>query len=170
MQQIDEIRKTGFRPGIVCAIINNRQILFLYKKEYGLWVLPQGSINNKELPKDAIFREIEEELGTEFLKECIGSFLILGEDKVEFTPDKYDVKELYSDAGAKLRMIGKHYYFYAVESKTQELDIKKTEYDDYFWLQYFPAHFLSQKIYQPGKRRIMVKCLSLLKEAKLLDV
>ncbi len=166
LEKIDAIRKTGFRPDIVGCIVNEKKILLLYKTEYKLWLFPQGGIRNKELPQDALVREMSEELGTDFVNQAKNPYVYIGEDKMEFTPDKYNMDELATDAGEKINMIGKAYLFYLIQSESQTLDISKTGFDEFFWLEYTSAGFLISKIYQSGRRRIMTRALNLLKDNK----
>ena len=169
LTQIDKVRQEGFRPDVVGCVLNDKKILLLYKAEYKLWLFPQGGIKNNETPQTALHREMSEELGEEFIAQCQKPYSYLGDDKMEFTPDKYDMDELFLDSGDKVKMIGKAYLFYILNSQTQNLDIAKTEFDEYFWLEYHSAGFLVSKIYQSGRRRIMTKVLNLLKDKGLIN-
>lgn len=54
----------GYRPN-VGIIICNRQGQVLWARRYGQnsWQFPQGGINNNETPEQAMFRELNEEVG-----------------------------------------------------------------------------------------------------------
>lgn len=41
LEQINDIRKTGFRPGVVGCLINNDKVLLFYKREYDQWTFPR---------------------------------------------------------------------------------------------------------------------------------
>jgi ADP-ribose pyrophosphatase YjhB (NUDIX family) len=164
LEQLDMIRKEGFRPGVVACIIHEEKILFFFKKEYKLWMLPQGGIRNKEDSDQALERTLREELGDNFVKNLnFEQVSYLDNDRMEFKPGKHSVGELKDDEGNDLNMIGKEYYFAVVESDSAELEIKNTEYDEYFWLTFQKAKFLADRIYQKGKRRITLKIISDLK-------
>lgn len=63
-----------YRPCVGAVIINNENQIFLGER-CGIknsWQMPQGGIDLNETPKDALLREIEEEIGTkqiEIIKE-----------------------------------------------------------------------------------------------------
>ena len=169
-KDLNEVRKTGFRPSVMCCCIHEKKVLMLYKKEYSLWMFPQGGVDNGEEIIGAVFREIQEELGEKFKKNCIqDEILVYGDDQIEFLPEKQIADGLQTDDGISMTMIGKKFYFCAVASVSEELDIKDTEFDDYYWLEYQPAMFLAKKIHQPGKRRVTMKALNLLKEMDVIS-
>lgn len=45
--------------------VQNGKILALYQTKWNLWVPPGGVIESDEDPEDALFREIEEEIGVD---------------------------------------------------------------------------------------------------------
>ena len=169
LTDLNNDRKEGLRPSVVCCCVNEKQLLMLHKKEYNLWMLPQGGINNKESVEDALFRELEEEMGTAFVKNCEREFLVFGEDVIEFLPGKHGVDALKTDDDEEVEMIGKKFYFCGVACLNKEFDIKKTEFSDYFWLAHSGAKGLADKIYQRGKRRVTLKIVELLKENELIS-
>ena len=116
LEQLNEIRKEGFRPGVVACIIHNKKILLFFKKEYQLWMLPQGGINNKEEPGKALERTLIEELGVNFTKQLdFEKVAYLDSDRMEFMPGKHSVGNLEDDGGNPIEMLGKEYYFSVVE-------------------------------------------------------
>ncbi|HDQ22453.1 MAG TPA: NUDIX hydrolase [Candidatus Uhrbacteria bacterium] len=160
--QIDECRQAGLRPVAVACIIFNNKILMVYKKKYNLWQLPQGGIKNKELPRDALRREIKEELGKSFsLFE--DDFFYLGEGKIFFPFKKQGVRNLQTDEGEAVYMKGKKYFFYLVKAVKPEINLAETEFDGYQWVNYEQAKKSAENIYQKGKKRITLKVLNLLK-------
>lgn len=54
----------GFRPNVGIILCNNKNEVFWGKRiREHTWQFPQGGINKGESPKDAMFRELDEELG-----------------------------------------------------------------------------------------------------------
>lgn len=168
LQQIDSTRQQGSRPEVVSCFLNDRKVLFCFKKEHNLWQLPQGGIDNKETAEKALIREMTEELGSTFVDSCDQTFTLIGDGKIEFPPRTQGSKELKTDQGEKVFMRGKKYFFYAINADTQTVNLEETEFDDYQWLSYSRAMDLANQIYQRGKRRITIRALHLLKESQLI--
>lgn len=133
-----------------------------------MWQLPQGGIDNQETIDQAIKREMQEELGKKFTNFFDKTILVIGEDQILFPAPTQDVKELINDNGEKIFMKGKKYFFVLVNTNNSEINIEDTEFNDLQWLSLAEAMALANKIYQPGKKRITIKALNLLKEAGLL--
>jgi 8-oxo-dGTP pyrophosphatase MutT (NUDIX family) len=169
LKKIDEMRATGYRPTVVCCLLHEGKFLFLFKKEFRLWMLPQGGIDAGLDPEDVCLTEIGEKLGKSFLKKVEKKCIYLGEDQIEFLPEKQTGEELTTADGKVYKMVGKHYYFYAFKVSTDEVDLTKTEFDEFYWLDFKPGLTLASKIYQPGKRRMTMKAVSLLKETGLIE-
>ncbi len=168
LPEIDEIRQNGFRPQVVCCILRNNKILFVYKEKYKLWQLPQGGIDNKETIEQATLREMSEELGTDFTK----SFQIdeiIGRDELIFPKHLQGSRNLQTDNGEKKLMLGKQYFFIPIQTTTAILDITKTEFDNYKWLTYEESLELTKKIYQKGKQQLTLKIIQTLHNKKLLS-
>lgn len=153
-EQLDKIRKSGLRPGIVGCFVYKQKILFVYSKEYKLWQLPQGGIDNGESIREAIFRELTEELGSFLDKQCEHEFVLFAENKVEFPKKNQGYRKLFTDDGTEVLMKGKKYFFITINAVNPDLKLKETEFDDYYWLTYAEAKDFCEKIYQKGKRRI----------------
>ena len=168
LKLLDEERKRGFRPGVIVSFIKDQKLLFLLKKEYKMWQLPQGAIENKETFEKTLKREMTEELGKDFVAKCEKKYIFFGEDETEFIPEKYGLTELKNDKGEDVLMKGKKYYFLAVNAKIDTLDISKTLFDDYIWLTYDQGVFISKRMYQASKRRIVAKILDLLRAEKMI--
>lgn len=170
-QDLDQIRSLGFRPQVVGCFLHNKKILFLFHEKHNLWQLPQGGVDNKETIDQAFKREMAEELSQEFMQSAINrdtKLNIIGEDQIEFPPATQDSRELRSDQGDKLYMKGKKYYFVAVESNLIDLNINKTEFNDYQWVDFKQASKLADEIYQRGKKRITVNALNILRHLEFL--
>jgi 8-oxo-dGTP pyrophosphatase MutT (NUDIX family) len=166
-ENLDQVRKMGFRPVAVACFVANKKLLMVYKAEHKLWQLPQGGIENGETIGQAIRREMKEELGQD-----IGTrdkdFVLLVESLLEFPAQMHGSRELKTDEGSEIKMKGKKYFFIAVKNKLKNLDVRKTEFDGYDWLDFESARKLAEEIYQAGKKRITLEALNLLKERKLI--
>ncbi len=167
LEQIDNIRQEGLRPQVIGCILHDKKILFVYKKKYKLWQLPQGGIDNKETIEQATLREMSEELGTDFTK----SFQIdevIGDDTLIFPKHLHGSRNLQTDSGEEKLMLGKKYFFIPIQTTTPELDITKTEFNDYKWLNYEEALLTTNSIYQKGKQQLTQKIITLLHKKNLL--
>lgn len=169
LEQIDEIRKHGFRPQVVGCFLNNKKLLFVFHKEYNLWQLPQGGIDNSETFTQAFIREMTEEMGETFAEKINSKISIIGEDSIIFPPAKQGTRELKTDDGKDFFMEGKKYFFIAADTNSQEIDIPQTEFDDFEWADYAEALKLANTIYQKGKQRVVLKVINALKEKNLLS-
>lgn len=143
-----------------------------YDENYGIWQFPQGGIKNKETIVDAFQREMIEELGKNFMsKFIVGSHKLLGSNSVKFPPEKHGSRELLDDGGKKLEMIGKWYYFLAIQTASNSFDkqISESQFHDWRILGHSEAVDLAKKIHQKGKQRITIFALDLLKKDNLID-
>ncbi|MBE7565773.1 RNA pyrophosphohydrolase [Acidithiobacillus sp. HP-11] len=60
----------GYRPNVGMIICNeHNQVLWAKRRGENAWQFPQGGIDHAETPEQAMFRELEEEVGT--AKVCI---------------------------------------------------------------------------------------------------
>ena len=159
---IDNVRKENFRPGVVGVFVNEGRVLLLNKKEWELWLFPQGGISNNETTQEALAREMGEELGAGFVETWVSEPLLLFEDRIEFRRELYSGRKLTLDDGTEVEMLGKHYYYLVVATSTQDIAISDTEFDDYKWLTYEEVIELSSSIYQKNKRKALIKVLNLL--------
>jgi putative (di)nucleoside polyphosphate hydrolase len=167
LEEIDEIRKTGFRPQVVACFLKDKKILFMYKKDYHLWQIPQGGIDNGEELEEAVGREMKEELGGDFIKN-IEVDLLVRRNAIEFSIDRWNSRDLGTDDGQQVLMKGKEYFFMTINAGTTELDIDQTEFDDYKWLDYEESLDTTKTIYQTGKKRITEDLINVLHELDLL--
>lgn len=165
---LDNIRTAGFRSEVVGCFLFEKKLLFLYKKEYDLWQFPQGEIKNNETPGDALFREMTEELGGNFVENCTDTAHFFYSDEISFKAYDMIGRDLQDDTGKSIKMIGKHYLFFYIIAETDKIDIQKTEFDTYEWLDYGKSHETVNDIYQTGKKRIYNKAISTLKKLEIL--
>jgi len=168
LKDINQLRNAGWRPQVVGCFLFDKKILFVYKKKHDLWQLPQGGIDNDETLEQAFQREMTEELSNDFIKTGGQKIELIGEAKVEFPLVTKGSRELKNDLGQPILMKGKKYFFIATRVSALGFDIKKTEFDDFQWLNYHQANLLASKIYQKGKKRITLYALKLLNQLDLL--
>ncbi|MBU0613730.1 NUDIX hydrolase [Patescibacteria group bacterium] len=167
LQELDKIRKKGFRPQVVGCFLLDKKILFVHDSEYNLWQLPQGGVNNGENVLNAIEREMEEELGSDFAGSIkVGE--LIAEDQIEFPIHKQGMRELKSDDGDFVHMRGKHYFFFVILPTDKFIDINQAEFDECKWLDYERAIEFTETIYQRGKKRITLSIIQNLKQKGLL--
>ena len=93
----------------------------------------------------------------------------LGEDKISFLGSSYRQRELKTAAGKNVLMKGKYYFFFALNTSLDKIDIVKTEFDKYVWADYAQAKKLADSIYQKGKKKITLKALRLLKDRQFIQ-
>jgi len=169
LEDLDKDRSEGFRPSVVGCFLNSGKILFVYQKTHQLWQLPQGGVENKEELIDAFKREMTEKLGQDFIKQTSFKPIYLSEDKIEFPPDKQDLRELNLDSGTVVSMKGKKYYFLYATSSSADINISTDkEYSDFKWVNYDEALELAKTSSQGGKLRITTTLLEVIKNKKLL--
>lgn len=54
---------TRFRPNVCMVVVNDNQQVLLAERIEGGWQFPQGGIDSDESPKEAMYRELYEEVG-----------------------------------------------------------------------------------------------------------
>ncbi len=166
LAQLNEIRKLGFKPGIVGLVMRDNKLLFFFKKEYGIWMFPQGSLNNNETLEDGLNRKMAEELTEEFYKTCTTNNELIHIEEMEFANPKASSEVIKIDDGQEYALKGKVYFFYKIDTQTEHLDIEKTEFDDYFWLDYKAAKYITDRMNIRNKAKIIEKVLEKLKTAE----
>ncbi|WP_287031182.1 NUDIX domain-containing protein, partial [Pseudomonas sp. UBA6310] len=56
----------GFRPNVGIILTNDvGQVLWARRINQDSWQFPQGGINDRETPEEALYRELTEEVGLE---------------------------------------------------------------------------------------------------------
>jgi 8-oxo-dGTP pyrophosphatase MutT (NUDIX family) len=61
-------QESGYRKGVGVMLLNERNEVFVGQRidaRHDAWQMPQGGINEGEDPRDAAFRELKEEVGTD---------------------------------------------------------------------------------------------------------
>ena len=60
------IDEDGYRPNVGIIVANNHgQVLWARRVKQDAWQFPQGGIKSTESPEEALYRELEEEVGLE---------------------------------------------------------------------------------------------------------
>jgi putative (di)nucleoside polyphosphate hydrolase len=58
------IDSDGYRPNVGIIVANDQgQVLWARRVGQDAWQFPQGGINDRETPEEALYRELEEEIG-----------------------------------------------------------------------------------------------------------
>lgn len=151
-KQIDRFRLAGLRPEVVACIINEGKVLIAHFRTKGLWFFPQGGIDNKETTEQALHREMREELGKTFQKNLYGKPELIHTDKIvsSYLAGSRDLK---TDDGKPVYMKGKYFFFFVIRSKTQQINIKDTEFDRIVWVPEDKFHVVSRLIPFPTKKK-----------------
>ncbi len=168
--EIDQVRQAGFRPTVVACLIYKKKVLLVFKKKYHHWLMPQGGIENGENLENALVREVKEELGARFALQLKSiQPILLTQDSLEFKEPEQGSRDLLNDAGQKLEMVGKHYYFLVVPITKASLDTKKSEFDQVVWANYHKAQQIIETVYLQNKKIILQKSINFLKEEGLIE-
>lgn len=67
---MQEAVQKNYRPNVACILLSNNypnicEFFIAQRRDLkGIWQFPQGGIDEGESPKDALFRELKEEIGT----------------------------------------------------------------------------------------------------------
>ena len=116
-----------YRPVVVLVIKNKDSKFLLVQSIKGTkpWTFPQGGIENGECPIDALFREIEEEVG-------------IKESELEILEENFFYKEVDAPLDRKDKrgfMKGKAYYFtFCSYTGKSKLVIQEEEINSYEWV------------------------------------
>jgi len=142
---------TDYRAGVGIVLCNSRGLIFSGKRRDRRdppWQMPQGGVQDGELPADAVMREIKEEIGTDRVT------------LIEFRPDwlSYD----YPDANTSRRAVNfrgqRHLWFllrFDGQDKEIHLDTPHGEFCDWRWST--PAEVIDRVVgfKQPVYRQVM---------------
>lgn len=168
-ENLDKLRALGYRPGVVLVLIHNKKALIGYIKKYEMWMFPQGGVNNFETTQQAIEREAIEELGKENFEKCTKEYRFLYADKLRFAKHLEGDRELKTDDGTEIKMIGKGYFFFTVDCVDSQIDFKNTEFDDFKWLSYSQLVNLIEKNPAKNRKLIDLKAVEEMKKEAIID-
>lgn len=130
------IDSDGFRPNVGIMLANDRGQLLWARRVGGhdAWQFPQGGIGAGESPRDALYRELHEEVG-------------LSRDAVEVMAStkgwlRYRLPKRYIRGGKKARCIGQKQKWFLLRLLEDDTAVKldlndKPEFDHWQWVSYW---------------------------------
>jgi len=143
----------GYRSNVAIVLSNNQRQLFWGRRiGQNAWQFPQGGVNSHETPEQAMFRELEEEVGLyPHQVEVIGC-----------TNDwlRYRLPERFIRHHSQPLCIGQKQVWFLLRLKSMDKDIcldrsPRPEFDDWRWVKYW--HPLREVVY--FKRRVYSQAL-----------
>ncbi len=150
-------KKDLYRPNVAMIIVSNnypkdKDIFIAHRNDmYGIWQFPQGGIDNGEKVKEALFRELKEEIGTK-KAEIIGIY----PEWITYDFPKKIAKKMKPYKGQKQR-----YFLIRLKKKAKiNIQTKHPEFNDYKFVNVkkvlnYTSHF---------KKPVYEKVLSYFKE------
>lgn len=168
IDDFNQDRQAGLRPGVVICIINKElRILLGLKQEYQIWEIPQGGISVGEDLVSALKKEVTEELGERFLKSLfIPKKPLVATDKIVFPEQSLNGQTL-KVGEQEVPMVGKKYYVCLVVQR-EIVEPEKIEYSDFKWVSFDEGRKIVETIQQKGKKRVLKKILEVLKDGGLI--
>lgn len=170
LEEINKVRRVGFRPTVVACLIYKKKVLLVFKKEFHHWLMPQGGVENQEGLIEALVREVKEEVGEKISGQIrLTEPYLLTEDEIDFKESEFSDRDLRDDNGTKIEMLGKHYYFLVVPISKAGFDARKSEFDRVIWANYQKAQKIIDTIYLQNKKNILQKSIDFLKQQGLIE-
>ena len=132
MQVIDS---DGYRPNVGIILTNPRgQLLWARRIRQDAWQFPQGGIRAKETPEQAMYRELEEEIGLES-----GHVEMLGSTRGWL---RYRLPERFIRRHQRPVCVGQKQVWFMLrlvgEERFVRLDLSdKPEFDNWRWVDYW---------------------------------
>ena len=146
--------KNGFRSNIAMIVSNGSGKVLLAKRiGQNSWQFPQGGIDGDEAPKDALFRELKEEIGLDQK-----DVKILKQSSQWF---KYKIPPNLQRKRSKPVCIGQKQKWFYLKLVSDESNIKldltsNPEFDEWEWVNYwYPISAVisfKKKVYQQALR------------------
>lgn len=133
------IDSEGFRPNVGIIICNDERRLFWGRRVgQDAWQFPQGGINPDESPREAMFRELEEEIGL-----SSGDVEVMGCTRQWL---RYRLPKRFIRHHSRPVCIGQKQIWFLLRAKCAEHEFcldttPKPEFDDWRWVKYWqPVH------------------------------
>lgn len=131
------IDQEGFRPNVGIVLLNKQDARVLWAKRLGNrngWQFPQGGIDEGESPEDAMFRELQEEVGL-----LPGSVRVLGQTKGWL---KYRLPERMTRNNSSPGFLGQKQRWYLLEmlGRDDKIDLEASpnpEFQEWRWVSYW---------------------------------
>ncbi len=127
--------RDGYRPNVGIVLANARNEVFWGKRvNQHAWQFPQGGIKHGESPEQAMFRELEEEVGLR-----PGHVRILGRTRQWL---RYEVPEKWVRRDWRGRYRGQKQIWYLLRMVGRDCDVQlraceKPEFDAWRWHEYW---------------------------------
>ena len=124
-----------YRRNVAIVICNSTaQVLWARRISHDGWQFPQGGIDPDETPDEAVYRELEEELG---LKSC--HVKLLGSTKTWF---KYDIPNRFNHDRLRRNFRGQEQKWFLFQFLGSDSDFcldcsSRPEFDDWKWVDYW---------------------------------
>jgi putative (di)nucleoside polyphosphate hydrolase len=138
LRRIAVLDKEGYRPNVGIILANQRNEVFWGKRVHQhAWQFPQGGIKHGETPQQAMYRELEEEVGLQR-----GHVRVLGRtrDWMRYQVPERWARRVREGAGAGYR--GQKQIWYLLRLVGRDCDVKlrasgHPEFDAWRWNEYW---------------------------------
>ena len=154
------IDKDGFRPNVGIMLANDRgQLLWARRIGQDSWQFPQGGISGGESPEEALYRELEEEVGLDpqavEIRACTRGWL------------RYRLPKKFIRRGQKPRCIGQKQKWFLLRMLADDSAVRfdrnhKPEFDDWRWVSYwYPLTQVipfKREVYRSALKELSVHC------------
>jgi putative (di)nucleoside polyphosphate hydrolase len=127
------IDRDGYRANVGIVVINDtNQVLLAKRKNENSWQLPQGGIDFGESDTEALFRELEEEIG---LQNCDVKLIAKTQKWLRYDLPKKNLKP-------SSKFIGQKQVWFLLKIDCDESNVKldkhnEIEFDDWEWVDYW---------------------------------
>ena len=150
------IDQAGYRFNVGIIMVNDDQRVFLAKRiGHDAWQFPQGGVNANETAKQALFRELQEEIG-------------LDPEDVDVLAStrhwlKYQLPKQYWRLDARPLVIGQKQRWFLLKMRCNErkvrLDLSESpEFDSWRWVDYWEpiSHviYFKQQVYRQALKEL----------------
>ena len=128
-------KNEGYRPNVAMVVINSmNKVLICRRKNTRTWQFPQGGIDNGEDIKNAMYRELSEEIGLS--KDDV---ILVGESEGTIT---YDIPKTIRSKVLGGKFKGQEQKWFLLKLKKDNSEIKLDnetfpEFDKYEWVSFW---------------------------------